>query len=513
MDQYELRLYSDFSSTDEVDEEDAAVPSTQVKRPSTRLRPSLSPKPQDSDSESPIPSGRNQRLRRLQSKETSKREVKQPLEALPAVASGSGVQIVGSKRKRRSPTMWDALAGSLNHQDFIPDSPFYASRRDRASSSMEPVNFRYWMMEGAPSLISYADILGRHCKDLKVQAAKPDHDLMRALHVYISEFYARMPGGDSSFQSMWPGALTAFAVLLEETMAGKMEGNAWKAILERRKGSSEHGIPVNGFFDWQTSQWLPSVLDEEERRNSDEESRVTPDKVAKFTRRTEGRRRVRCDACFKAKKKCDLGHPCSRCMALGRAGHCHYETESQSDTSSRSRSRSRVILSCYRCYKAKRACDHQQPCGRCLRTGHADLCVYEGGSVRKMELSDQVGRYRSAAQVKSERGSRVASVGLVAEDEMDEEESQEDDSETDHESEESLADENTGSVPYGNPDSRPAAKKAGLDGMPQWLRRAIGSQSGDEEADEEEEDDEDDDDDIDPDDLEAQERRFVRGLR
>jgi hypothetical protein len=382
------------------------------------------------------------------------------------------------------------------------------------------------MVKDAPPFIKYTDFLERRLEDPKVQAAKPNNELMRALHVYVSEFYARLPGGESSLESMWPDALMAFAALLEETMAGKMEGDAWKAFLERGKDFNKYGMPVSGFFDWQTSQLLPSVLDEEERRKLKEENGHRPDTEAKFTHRstsTGGRRRRACDTCFKAKKKCDLDHPCSRCVSLGRADQCQYETNSESDARPRRSSIPREILSCYRCYKAKRACDRGQPCGQCVKTGNADLCVYGGGSGGKMELSDEVGRYKSAAVVESETESRASSPAFSADggSEVDIDhpeskprqglESQEGESEFDESEESSEID--TGTVPYSKSlDNRPAAKKTGLADMPEWLRRAIGSQSDDEdEADEEEEEDEEDDD-IDPDDLEAQERRFVRRL-
>lgn len=534
VDQYELRLYSDFSSSDDSGAEEIAGPSMQTKSRAVQRHPSPSPNPPDSDSEVPIPSGRQQRLRRLQKKKDSKRKEKQPHRIPQPSASRTGTQVAGEKRKRRDPTMWDALAGRLNYEGFIPDTPQYASGRDTWSSDMKPMNFRYWMVKDASPFIKYTDFLERRLKDPKVQAAKPNNELMKALHVYISEFYARLPGGESSLESMWPDALMAFAVLLEETMAGKMEGDAWKAFLERRKDFNQYGMPVSGFFDWQASQLLSSVLDEEERRKLKEEDGHPPDTVGKFTRRStsaRGGRRRRCDTCFKAQKKCDLGHPCSRCVGLGRADQCQYETDSQSDAGPQRGSSPREILSCYRCYKAKRACDRGQPCGQCIKTGHANLCVYEGGSVRKIELSDKMGKYKSAAVVESETGSRASSPAFSADggSEVDIDqpeskprqglESQEDESEFDESGESSEVD--TGTVPYGrNPDNRPAAKKTGLADMPEWLRRAIGSPRSDDEDEAEEEDEEneeegedEEDDDIDPDDLEAQERRFARRLR
>lgn len=91
--------------------------------------------------------------------------------------------------------------------------------------------------------------------DPKIDAALPDNDLLRALHVYISEFYSRLPDGEKSMGSMTPSALIALGALLEETMAGKMKGNAWKAFMHQEKDFDEYGRPAKKFFDPETKQW------------------------------------------------------------------------------------------------------------------------------------------------------------------------------------------------------------------------------------------------------------------
>ena len=276
-DPYELPVHSDFSSDESIKEE--------------KLRPVLRPRspPQEQeDSSSPILSGRSHKRRRLELAS----DAVEPLENYlyfearsPSPTCENAHEETQASKPARSddvtsvkpriyPTIWDVMAGRVNRQGFIPSTPFYAASRDVPSSSTKPVNLRGYLLRNAPKSLQSADHQYLSQSTPAIQDAKPkDDDLLRALHVYVSEFYAHLPGGEINFQSMDASALIAMAVLLEETMEAKVGEDGWRALMEGENSLDEFGQPVKKFFDTKSWQWQPSVLaaedyDESERPRS-----------------------------------------------------------------------------------------------------------------------------------------------------------------------------------------------------------------------------------------------------
>ena len=412
-DPYELPLYSDFSSDESVKEEKLRL----------ILRPRL-PSPERENSSSPIPSRPSRKRRR---NEIEPLEDYLHFEAkLPSSASRNAneqaetSEIVHSDdhtqpRIRTIPTIWDVMAGRVNHRGFISSTPHYAMDRDNPSSSTKPVNLRAWLSRHAPSSMKYAE---PPPLSQSIQDAKPkDDDLLRALHLYVSEFYAHLPNGEINFQSMDATALMAMAMLLEETMESKVGGDAWRAFMEGENSLDEFGQPVKKFFDVHTGQWQPSVLRSEESDDDEQPTILTepmpqPQKKAKFVQRrspSAGTSRVRpCRPCLKHHRECDHGQPCASCVAHGSDDQCQY------DTGSKAQKNPRKILSCFQCYSGRQTCDRERPCGRCVRTGQAALCVYEGDSAEKMEAAEQnrIERSQRARSARSTPSRRASSAGL-----------------------------------------------------------------------------------------------------
>lgn len=112
----------------------------------------------------------------------------------------------------------DDQAGRISVGGFIPKQLAVSSTRDTASSSTvalppESVLFR---TKYAPTRYAESDIYFSNEK--KSIRGLPESDLLKALHSYISDFYARVTsdGGQDDWQSLDETALIALGVLLEE---------------------------------------------------------------------------------------------------------------------------------------------------------------------------------------------------------------------------------------------------------------------------------------------------------
>ena len=77
-------------------------------------------------------------------------------------------------------------------------------------------------------------------KDLKKEQVLPDTDLLKAVHVYASDYYGRALGtqGDVSFKSMDETALLAVGILLEEAATHVLGETGDLALVE--------GEPISG---------------------------------------------------------------------------------------------------------------------------------------------------------------------------------------------------------------------------------------------------------------------------
>jgi hypothetical protein len=84
--------------------------------------------------------------------------------------------------------------------------------------------------------------------DRNPQERLPDSDLLKAVHVYASDFYARAIAAseedamDVDYNSMDGTALLAMGLLLEESCRGKMGENGQDVFVEAKGKDEEMGV-------------------------------------------------------------------------------------------------------------------------------------------------------------------------------------------------------------------------------------------------------------------------------
>ncbi|KAM3075197.1 hypothetical protein ACMFMG_007352 [Clarireedia jacksonii] len=123
-----------------------------------------------------------------------------------------------SVTKLKKASVYDAVAGRISAAGFIPRNAVVSSTRDTTSSSLsavppESVLFR---SKNAPTRYAESDIYFANERESPI--ALPESDLLKALHSYTSDFYARATadGGAIDWRSMDETALIGLGILLEE---------------------------------------------------------------------------------------------------------------------------------------------------------------------------------------------------------------------------------------------------------------------------------------------------------
>ena len=120
---------------------------------------------------------------------------------------------------RRS-TIYDACAGRLAAERFIPPKPVTSTTRDTPTSSKVPITPQESLLGkgGAPTPNEEVDWYSTH-RELPDRGRDiiPDTDLLEALHGYVSDFYGAMgQDADVDWDSLDETALLALGVLVEE---------------------------------------------------------------------------------------------------------------------------------------------------------------------------------------------------------------------------------------------------------------------------------------------------------
>ncbi|KAG7002207.1 hypothetical protein G7Y79_00028g062280 [Physcia stellaris] len=184
----------------------------------------------------------------------------------------NGQTIVGSSK--RNATVYDAVAGRVSTQRFIPDAPYTSTTRDIATSSSLPVppDEVLFRRRRAPVRYEEDDIYWAH-RHLKQDQILPDTDLLKAVHIYASEYYESALGaqGDVSFGSMDETALLAVGILLEEAAEHILGETGDLAFVEGEEISDHDGEP-----DVQRLGLLdPAQEPEEAEPSTDNESKDT----------------------------------------------------------------------------------------------------------------------------------------------------------------------------------------------------------------------------------------------
>ncbi|KAK0516558.1 hypothetical protein JMJ35_001161 [Cladonia borealis] len=124
-----------------------------------------------------------------------------------------------SPKQKRQITVYDAVAGRVSSDGFIPDQPRVSKYRDTLSSSTVPVppEEALFRRRGAPERYEEDDIYWAN-RHLTSEQRLPDSDLLKAIHAYTSDFYGRATanGGLLDFESLDETALLGLGILLEE---------------------------------------------------------------------------------------------------------------------------------------------------------------------------------------------------------------------------------------------------------------------------------------------------------
>ena len=125
---------------------------------------------------------------------------------------------------RQQLTLYDAIAGRATYEGVLshPQPPRNANR-DTTSHSLTPIPAEevLFRLEGAPVRYEENDIYfaDRHLDQRNELQRLPDSDLSKALHAYVSDFYAAI-GDGVDFVSLDETALLALGILVEEAAGG-----------------------------------------------------------------------------------------------------------------------------------------------------------------------------------------------------------------------------------------------------------------------------------------------------
>lgn len=125
---------------------------------------------------------------------------------------------IASKKLQRDATIYDAVAGRVSTQRFIPPTPHTSYTRDTQTSSTLPIPPEEVLFRrlGAPERDVHDDFYWAN-RHLTANQTLPDSDLLKAVHAYAADFYGAMgENGEVMFRSMDETALLAMGVLMEE---------------------------------------------------------------------------------------------------------------------------------------------------------------------------------------------------------------------------------------------------------------------------------------------------------
>ncbi|KAK7542377.1 uncharacterized protein J3D65DRAFT_664763 [Phyllosticta citribraziliensis] len=161
--------------------------------------------------------------------------------------------------KKRTATLYDAVAGRVSSNGFMFAEPFVAKDRDTASSSRLPVPPEevLFRMRNAPDRYEENDPYDAD-RHLGEHQRLPESDLVKALHAYTSDYYNASYGEDSrvDYRSMDETALLAMAILIEEAAADLLGSTGDLAFIE---GENMDNIDMPRA--WNGLQWARSVIE------------------------------------------------------------------------------------------------------------------------------------------------------------------------------------------------------------------------------------------------------------
>jgi hypothetical protein len=145
-----------------------------------------------------------------------------------------------SHRKRQA-SLYDAVAARVGYEGFLNEDPPTKNRDTISRSNIalppEEVLFR---RKGAPVRYEEDDFYPAD-RNLNPHQQLPDSDLLKTIHAYASDFYAKVTtnGGESDWKSLDETALLAVGVLLEEAAAEALAESGDLALVESGREDDE----------------------------------------------------------------------------------------------------------------------------------------------------------------------------------------------------------------------------------------------------------------------------------
>lgn len=137
-------------------------------------------------------------------------------------------------RRKRQASLYDAVAGRVGYEGFLGEDPPTKNRDTVSRSNIavppEEVLFR---RKGAPVRYEEDDIYSAD-RHLQPHQRLPDSDLLKTIHAYASDFYAKATddAGKADFKSLDETALLAMGILLEEAAAEALGKTGDLALVE-----------------------------------------------------------------------------------------------------------------------------------------------------------------------------------------------------------------------------------------------------------------------------------------
>lgn len=203
---------------------------------------------------------------------------------------------------RKHATVYDAVAGRVGADGFIKHDAIPSKHRDTISKPAVPIrpDEVLFKTKNAPERFEEDDIY-RADEQLGPHQKLPDSDLLKALHVYASEFYANNTTGKAqsrTWRSMDETALLAMGILMEE--AGReILGETGDMVFVEADDHDEH--PSKRV--WNGTTWVDDVLDRSNRQTALAEH----DRLQGTARQRKRRRSTRATAKAASRKDSDAG--------------------------------------------------------------------------------------------------------------------------------------------------------------------------------------------------------------
>ncbi|KAI9733122.1 MAG: hypothetical protein M1834_003669 [Cirrosporium novae-zelandiae] len=141
-------------------------------------------------------------------------------------------------RKRRQANVYDAVAGRVSTNGFMPSTP-YQSKCPGAfppGSLPHPPDEVLFRRKNAPVRYEEDDFYFANEK-LKPGQRLPDSDLLKAIHMHASDFYACISPdrGRNDWHSLDETALLAFGILVEEAAKEVLGENGHRLFVEEER--------------------------------------------------------------------------------------------------------------------------------------------------------------------------------------------------------------------------------------------------------------------------------------